>query len=67
MTDKTIRDAGEAFESAIRAGVLSDDPHMPQFTGHYMYMYTDDMGVPGRHDCFKHISSREYVTAPVTV
>lgn len=61
MTDKTIRDAGEAFESAIRAGVLSDNPHSPKRAGCFMYMYTE-----ANRDYFKHIQTRNYITAPIT-
>ena len=61
MTNETIRDAGKAFESAIRAGVLSDHPRTPRFAGHFMYMYTK----AGR-DYFKNIDNRDYLTALVT-
>ena len=61
MTNETIRDAGKAFESAIRAGVLSDHPRTSRFAGHFMYMYTK-----AGQDYFKNINTRNYLNAPVT-
>lgn len=45
-----------AFESAIKAGILSRDPDHSYYAGHYMYMYTSE----GVHS-FKHQDTREYV------
>jgi hypothetical protein len=53
----TIRDdPQQAFEDAIKRGVLSRDRNKSNFVGRYMYMYTDERG-----DSFKHIDTRQYV------
>lgn len=64
---KTFRNKYDAFESALRAGVLTDDDHDAQtYVGDFMYMGTDDDGSGNRVDTFKHIVTRQYVSAPVT-
>lgn len=55
-TRPTFRDSQVAFEDAIRAGALSDDPVSPIFAGHFMYMYSD-----GPVDSFKHRDTRKYL------
>lgn len=52
----TFRDHRVAFDEAIAAGRLSDDPAMLNYAGNYMYMRTID----GK-DRFKHIQTREYL------
>lgn len=54
----TFRDAGEAFEDAIKAGRLSRDPKAENYAGRFMYMGTK---VDGRKDLFKSIDTREYL------
>ena len=49
-------DYNEAFEEAIRAGVLSADEKAPNWAGEYMYMFTQ-----GKADAFKHRLTRKYV------
>ena len=52
----THRDPQEAFERAIKAGVLSIDPQASNYAGDYMYMHTDPDGT----DRFKNIETRRY-------
>lgn len=52
----TFRDAQQAFEDAIKRGVLSDNPSDPMYAGHFMYMHSD-----GQRDSFKHRDTRRYV------
>ena len=67
MTDMTIRNPVDAFESAIRAGVLSNDEEDLRFAGNFMYMCTnDDETYMAQRDYFKNIETREYISAPVT-
>ena len=54
----TYRDPQEAFEYAIKAGRLSDQPQHENYAGRYMYMGTRDDG----RDTFKHIDTRRYIT-----
>ncbi len=54
-----------AFESAIRAGVLTDCRTAYHFAGHFMYMYTE-LVPGGAVDSFKHIDTRRYIRAAVT-
>ena len=59
--DPSFRHAPAAFEDAIHAGILSDDPRSPCYAGKYMYMFTD----PTRGDAFKHRDTRHYIYVPV--
>ena len=61
--DMTFRDAPGAFENAIRAGILCDDPRSPVYAGKYMYMFTD----PARGDAFKHVDTRHYIYVTITL
>ena len=54
-----IKDSNEAFDHAIKHGILSDNLRSPQYAGDYMYMYTDKRG-----DHFKHFMTRRYTTCP---
>ncbi len=56
----TCRWPHDAFEDAIKAGVLSEDQRAANFAGHFMYMFTQD----GR-DGFKHRNTRAYVYSTV--
>ena len=47
----------QAFERAIAAGVLSENPRSPLYAGNYMYMHT----AAGNVDVFKHIDTRQYL------
>jgi len=51
-----FRDPEEAFEEAIKTQRLSRDPGSDNFSGNYMYMYTDESG----KDFFKNIITRNY-------
>ena len=51
-------DSDAVFDAAIRAGVLSEDPHDEHFAGYYMYMHHDGDGTAW----FKHHETRAYVT-----
>lgn len=51
-------DPGEAFERAIQAHRLSDNPHSRRFAGNFMYM-----GTWSGRDQFKHIQTREYLAS----
>ena len=51
-------DSDAVFDAAIRAGVLSEDPHDERFVGYYMYMHHDADGTAW----FKHHETRAYVT-----
>lgn len=56
--NRRVEDPQAAFERAIAAGRLSDDPTRSDYAGHYMYMGpTTD----GKHDAFKHVFTREYL------
>ena len=57
------KDSDAAFERAIRAGVLSEDPEKDNFAGFYMYMHHDAGGAAW----FKHRDTRAYVTLPPRV
>jgi hypothetical protein len=54
-----LRDPDLAFEDAIRAGVLSDNPYSIHFVHEYMYMCTKN-----NVDYFKHKLTRETITSP---
>ena len=54
----TFRNAQEAFEDAIKSGLLSPNEQSRYFAGRYMYMGSRDGG-----DLFKHIDTREYLTS----
>lgn len=54
------RDLERAFNDAIASGILSDIPMKSNYADNYMYMYTQE----GK-DYFKHIDTREYISAPV--
>ena len=51
-------DSDAAFDAAIAAGVLSEDPQAGNFAGLYMYMHHDREGAAW----FKHRETRAYVT-----
>ena len=58
---RTPRGLAREFEcpaSAIRNGVLSDDPDSARYAGHYMYLFHDGAGTAW----FKHRDSRVSVT-----
>ena len=55
----TFRNVADAFEDAIKAGRLTDDPDSKRYAGDYMYMFTDSRGV----DMFKHYETRNYLRA----
>lgn len=61
-----ILDPPEAFEFAIKAGRLSEDPAASNFAGDYMYMnsgmVTRWFRKPVREDYFKHRDFRSYLT-----
>ena len=57
-TDITFRSSEAAFDSALRTGQLSTHPEGRRPVGRYMYMYSK----AGR-DYFKHIDTRQYVSA----
>lgn len=59
MTEWWFGDATDAFDEAIRDGVLSIDGTAENFVGHFMYM-----GSRADGDLFKHIGTRAYVTNP---
>ena len=50
------REPVEAFERAIAAGYLSNDPQAANFVGTYMYM-----GLNNGKAAFKHYNTREYL------
>lgn len=52
----THKNPQQAFDAAITAGRLSDNPTAPNYAGHYMYM-----GTEGTRDLFKHRDTREYL------
>lgn len=56
MTEPTHNDPAKAFDRAIEAHRLSDNPQSSRFAGYFMYMGTWD-GV----DRFKHIQTRQYI------
>lgn len=62
----TIRDSAAAFDSAIAAGVLSPCAADANYAGGYMYMNTLSMS-GFTFDHFRHIETRRYVSAPVTL
>jgi len=53
----TVNEPQKAFETAIKAGRLSDNEQDRNYAGNYMYMCTDDAG----KDQFKHIDTRKYI------
>ena len=55
-----------AFESAIRAGGLTECKTAYHFAGNFMYMHTELIPNGGAVDSFKHIDTRRYVRVPVT-
>ncbi len=57
-TDLTFRSSEAAFDNALRTGQLSSHPKGRRQVGRYMYMYSK----AGR-DYFKHIDTRQYVSA----
>ena len=57
----TFQNPQLAFEAAIKAGRLSNDPKAANYAGKYMYMGTDDED----NDLFKHIDTRRYLDAIV--
>ena len=61
MRTRTVDRAGkrleqQAFEEAISAGRLSEDPASEVYAGRFMYMHTDLLG-----DHFKDRETREYL------
>lgn len=53
----TTIDPQVAFENAIDAGILSNDPEAPNYAGRYMFMGERENG-----DCgFKHRDTRQYI------
>ncbi len=67
---KVFRQPHEAFASAIRAGVLTDERLAidgdPNRAADYMYMWTEPGNGGALVDVFKCVRTREYVSAPVT-
>lgn len=61
MPDKTKQntwgDPDIAYDKAIAAGRLSDEPNASNFAGAYMFMGHDDDGKA----LFKHINTRRYL------
>ena len=55
----TLSDPRAAFDHAIAVGTLSDIPRTANYADNYMYMHSDSRG-----DHFKHIGTRQYLTAP---
>lgn len=54
----------QAFEVAIRAGRLSDDPKAENYAGKFMYMGTQTASyrpLRQQKDLFKNIVTREYL------
>ena len=51
-----MRDSQEAFDHAIKVGVLSIMPTANNHVGDYMYMYSEK-----EVDFFKHVDTREYI------
>ncbi len=65
MHGYTFRDSREAFDDAIKAGVLTEaveawEQQDPRYAGKWMYMHTEADG----RDAFKNIDSRRYVWNP---
>lgn len=54
------RESVEAFERAIAAGLLSNDPAADNFADKYMYMGTSEFS-----SMFKHIMTRKYIHVPI--
>ena len=52
---RTTRNPDQAFDDAIKAGQLTNNPSDNNYAGLYMYMYTDETG-----DHFKNINTRKY-------
>lgn len=51
-----------AFEAAIAAGRLSDDPQADNYAGHYVFMGYSGLGLRGASNAlFKHIMTRRYL------
>tara|TARA_R100000306_G_scaffold62010_2_gene66613 strand:- start:428 stop:634 length:207 start_codon:yes stop_codon:yes gene_type:complete len=57
--DLFIRDPQDAFNDAVEFGLLSTNPKLPNYAGHYMYMHSDKSG----RDFFKNINTRKYITS----
>ena len=53
------RGSRQAFNNAIKLGLLSDNPSVPHHAGNYMYMHS-----MGNRDYFKNIDTREYLSVP---
>ena len=52
-----------AFKNAIADDVLHQAPYHPAYAGNYMYMHTVAEGDSVETDYFKHIDTRQYVSA----
>ena len=69
MTDGHIqfRNPAEAFENAIHAGRLSDNPGAENYAGRFMYMHTAYQDGPNGEpvDYFKNINTRKYTSVIV--
>lgn len=64
---KMFRQPDEAFASAIKAGVLTDERFVigdPKWAVDHMYMWTEPGPGGALVDVFKHVRTREYVSAP---
>ena len=56
MPNIHFRLACDAYNDAIAAGYLSDNPSAENYAGHYMYMHSDSA-----RDHFKHRNTRQYL------
>ena len=52
----THREPQQAFNEAIKRGILSEDKQATNYVGMFMYMHTNGWGI----NYFKHINSRKY-------